>query len=150
MPIIICKALPASQSRVFVIAVDGSENSRNGFDIAMALVNSKDKLYCVTVKANEQKEEQNKVEGDEHNLNMSAADICDYYTSELQSYGPADCEFVSLSCPTNQTVAECLVQYSDGVHADFFAISPRARPIFTSVTEHIITAVKANVILCKH
>jgi hypothetical protein len=81
---------------------------------------------------------------------MTPEDIRDYYSSELHSYGPADCEFVTLQCPEQQTVAECLVQFSDSEGADFFAISPRARPIFTSVTEYIITAVKANIILCKN
>ena len=136
----------------------------------MALVNPKDKLYCVTVEAKEKKKseegkEEKKEEkaeeevegGDELDqkvlaqLDMSATALRDYYSSELQSYGPADCEFVSLPClgePGRSTVAECLVQFSDSVQADFFAISPRAQPILTSVTEYIIATVKANITVC--
>jgi hypothetical protein len=180
MPVIICKRLCASNSRFFVIAVDGSDNSRNGFEIAMALVNPKDKLHCVTVMKNststsspavQQGEGEDKQDDEEEggedkeldkasrrnlsklqstDMSMLPADIQYYYSTELNSYGPANSEFISLTCAHNETIAECLVGYSDSVQADFFAISPRARPIFTSVTEYIITTVKANIILCKN
>lgn len=165
MPVVICKRPCASPSRFFIIAVDGSENSRNGFEIAMALVNPKDKLHCVTVEKNsagsaEQKEAKSDderggdkdEEGDKHRDDkiMFPADVQHYYTTEMNSYGPANSEFISLTCASNETIAECLVKYSDTMQADFFAISPRARPIFTSVTEYIITTVDANIILCKN
>jgi len=162
MPVVICKHLCPAESRFFVIAVDGSEHSRNGFDIALALVNPRDTLHCVTVKtgsegckpATEHKADNSmddKVFQElTHKMKSSPEAIADYYTAEMQSYGPANSEFVTLTCSAKQTVAECLVEYSDSVRADFFAVSPRARPMLTSVTEYIIVSAKANIILCKN
>lgn len=162
MPVVICKHLCPAESRFFVIAVDGSEHSRNGFDIALALVNPRDTLRCVTVKRDAEASKpatEHKLNGSmddkvfqelTHQIKSSPEAIAEYYTAEMQSYGPADSEFVTLTCSAKQTVAECLVEYSDSVRADFFAVSPRARPMLTSVTEYIIVAAKANIILCKN
>ena len=161
MPVVICKKLCPAESRFFVIAVDGSEHSRNGFDIALALVNPRDTLHCVTVKtdsgvskpATEHKDSSmdDKVFQElTRKMESSPEAIADYYSAEMDSCGPANSEFVTLTCSEKQTVAERLVEYSDSVGADFFAVSPRARPTLTSVTEYIIVSAKANIILCKN
>lgn len=145
MPVIICKNLCTSDTRFFLIAVDGSRNSQHGFEIAMALVKPKDRVQCVTITKNHPLTSPfgDKMEG-------HGEDINDFYTSELSCYGPANSDFVSLPCPDGLTVAECLVDYSDSVEADFFAISPRADLVLTSVTEYVITKAKASIILCKN
>ena len=161
---------------MFVIAVDGSENSRIGFEIAMALMNPRDTLHCITVTkqtssteskgdskgGDEEDEEGNDLHAKameilssqidaakEHGLSMSVDGIRNYYTTELENYGPAVSEFIHLTCSDGQSVAERLVEYSDSVKADFFAISPRSHMVFTSVTEYVITNANANIILCK-
>lgn len=170
MPVIICKNVCTSNNRFFVIAVDGSDRSRNGFDIALTLIHPRDTLHCVTVVKSptrvereedddEEAEEKDELylkaiealanEGKSEDIDMSTDSIRSYYTAELESYGPANSEFVSLKCKDGQSVAECLVEYSNSVKADFFAISPRAHLVFTSVTEYVMGHANANIILCK-
>lgn len=154
MPVIICKSLCVTNSRYYIIAVDGSENSRNGFEIAMALMNPRDRVECINVlkcrSSRSNMDEKNQEVEEIKSRHMSISELQEYYTTELNTYGPAKSEFKTLTCPDDKSIAECLVEYSNSMNADFFCIAPRTRAIFTSITEFVILKVEANIILCKN
>jgi hypothetical protein len=77
-------------------------------------------------------------------------EIEDFYSQELMTIGPPDSKFKTLVCVNGFSIADMLIEYCNSSSADFIALSPRTRPEITRLTEHVISGVQANVILCKN
>lgn len=141
MPVIICKSLCPTTQRLFILAVDGSPLSKRGFDICLALINPKDSLRIVNV----------------YNPRKTGTgcepppyEIEEFYNHEIESFGPYDSSFTTLTCPIGRSIADCLVEFSDNVGGDFLILSPRTRRYMSATVEHVIAQAKASIILVKN
>lgn len=141
MPVIICKSLCPSTQRLFILAVDGSPLSKRGFDICLTLINPKDSLRIVNV----------------YNPRKTGTgcepppyEIEEFYNHEIESFGPYDSTFTTLTCPVGHSIGDCLVEFSDNVGGDFLILSPRTRRYMSATVEHVIAHAKASIILVKN
>lgn len=137
----IVKNLVPAGERSYLMAVNGSNVSKRGFDILMRLVNPRDTVQLVFF-------------AHSYNHDVSAAeekdDIHDYYTKELREVGPVNSEFRIVEYPANTDLAHAIVDYANESSADVFAIAPRATRNPSSITEHILSNVLITVLLCKN
>jgi hypothetical protein len=141
MPIIICKSLCPQTQRLFILAVDGSPLCKRGFDICLTLINPKDSLRIVNV----------------YNPRKTGTgcepppdEIEEFYNHEIESFGPYDSTFTTVTCPVGSSIASCLVEFSNNVGGDFFILSPRTRRYMSATVEHVIAHCQASIILCKN
>jgi hypothetical protein len=141
MPIIICKSLCPQTQRLFILAVDGSPLCKRGFDICLTLINPKDSLRIVNV----------------YNPRKTGTgcepppdEIEEFYNHEIESFGPYDSTFTTVTCPVGSSIASCLVEFSNSVGGDFFILSPRTRRYMSATVEHVIAHCQASIILCKN
>jgi nucleotide-binding universal stress UspA family protein len=141
MPIIICKSLCPAVGRIFVIAVDGSPLCKRGFDLAMTIINPKDTVHVVNV-YNPRKTGSG--------CEPPPEEIEEFYEKELEIIGPVYSKFDTIICQQGSTIAECLVEFSNEVGADFFVLSPRTRPFISPITEYVISNANASIVLVKN
>ena len=141
MPIVICKGLCPAVGRIFVIAVDGSPLCKRGFDLAMTIINPKDTVHVVNV-YNPRKTGSG--------CEPPPEEIEEFYEKELELIGPSHSKFDTIICQQGSNIAECLVEYSNEVGADFFVVSPRTRPFLSPKTEYIISNANASIVLVKN
>lgn len=141
MPIIICKSLCPSVGRIFVIAVDGSPLCKRGFDLAMTIINPKDTVHVVNV-YNPRKTGSG--------CEPPPEEIEEFYEQELEIIGPIHSKFDTIICQPGTNIAECLVEFSNEVGADFFVLSPRTRPFISPITEYVIANANASIVLVKN
>lgn len=141
MPIIICKSLCPQTQRLFILAVDGSPLCKRGFDICLTLINPKDSLRIVNV----------------YNPRKTGTgcepppdEIEEFYNHEIESFGPYDSTFTTVTCPVGSSIASCLVEFSNNVGGDFFILSPRTRRYMSATVEYVISNCQASIILCKN
>ena len=78
---------------------------------------------------------------------------------QLQLYGPKNSKFKSLKVHVSSDedklvtlgrVQRTLVRYVNKSNPDFFAIAPRAKMDYSSVTEYVIGHVTSSVIICRN
>lgn len=150
LPCIIAKRLcPKDGPRVFVFAVNSSEQSKRGLDILLRLVASRDVLELIFIqKAGVSVEK--------------IAEMQRYYEGELLRYGPPESRFLKLAIQNHQTVAETIIDYVNNCYSsashlsrvpDFFALAPRATMVnqaHSKLTESLIYGVQTSIILCKN
>jgi hypothetical protein len=141
MPIIICKTLCPQTQRLFILAVDGSPLCKRGFDICLSLINPKDSLRIVNV----------------YNPRKTGTgcepppyEIEEFYNHEIESFGPYDSTFTTLTCPVGSSIGSSLVEFSNDIGGDFLILSPRTRSYLSATVEHVVTHCRASVILCKN
>jgi hypothetical protein len=150
LPCIIAKKLcPKDGPRVFVLAVNSSEQSKRGLDILLSLVASRDILELIYIQKPGVSVEK-------------IAVMQSYYEEELRRYGPPESRFLKLSIAHQQTVAETMIDYVNNGYAsssqlskvpDFFALSPRVSLInqaHSKLTESLIYGIQTSIILCKN
>eukprot|EP01032_Pedospumella_encystans_P015932 gene15932-18197_t len=140
-PCMIVKNLVPAGERSYLMAVNGSNVSKRGFDILMRLVNPRDTVQLVYFAYSYNHDLTNAEEKDH---------ITDYYTKELREIGPVNSEFKIVEYAANMDLAHSIVEYANESSADVFAIAPRATRNPSSITEHILTNVLLTVLLCKN
>lgn len=134
--IVVKKNIPESR-RKFIFAVNLSPQSKQGLDVLLQLVNSKDTLILLHMY------------DDAAGKPSYLQELKDYYDSELEAYGPADTEVRMVVKPRGEAVTQSIAEYSDQEGCDFFAIAPRAKISISSITTYVVNHVDANIILCK-
>ncbi len=137
----IVKNLVPAGERSYLMAVNGSNVSKRGFDILMRLVNPRDTVRLVYFAYSYNHDLTNAEEKDQ---------ITDYYTRELREVGPINSEFKIVEYAANMDLAHSIVDYANESSADVFAIAPRATRNPSSITEHILSNVLLTVLLCKN
>jgi nucleotide-binding universal stress UspA family protein len=140
IPIVIVKKPCNAESRVFVYATDGKQQSKEGLDILLTLVMPRDTLVVVNI-----------VSPTPDIETAAAAEATkSYFESELLRAGPVDSKFVPVYRENGQGVVECLLQYVNvEINPDFFVITPKAKKQIKSMTEELIINCQSSVILCK-
>lgn len=140
MPLVIAKKIARTESRCFVVGVDGSDLCKQGFRTLLTLTNLQDTIRCVHVHT---------LVGS-HESSLHHTDIyLEYRDSILNSCSEMECSFESIIPPEGQSVARALCQYAADVEADFIAISPRRKAELSTVTEQVIFCSSCSVILLK-
>jgi hypothetical protein len=132
-----------SAPRVFVLAVNSSEQSKRGLDILLRLVSARDVLELLFIQ---------KPDVDPEKIHQLQC----YYEDELRRYGPPESRFLKLAIGHQQSVAETIIDYVNHGYAahrvpDFFAISPRdtVGPARSKLTEQLIHGINTSIVLCK-
>ena len=137
---IVKNVVPAGE-RSYLMAVNGSNVSKRGFDILMRVVNPRDTVRLVYF-------------AHSYNHDVSTAEekeiIQAYYTKELREVGPVDSEFKIVEYAANTDLSHSIVEYVNESTADVFAIAPRASRNPSSITEEILNNVLITVLLCKN
>ena len=144
LPCIIAKKnCPKDSPRVFILAVNFSDNSKKGLDILLRLVSSRDTLQLLFIQKPE--------------TNIEKIGILQsYYEDQLNRYGPSDSHFIKILIDHHQTVVDTILSYVNDGHGsitpDFLALSPRAIPdrIHSTITETLINGANTSIILCKN
>lgn len=80
---------------------------------------------------------------------QSVAKMRQYYTKELDMYGPIHSRFVVLTRPSDKELGPTIVDFANLSGCDFIAIAPRARGRMSSVSSFVANEVECNLILCK-
>lgn len=139
VPVMVMKeAVTSKRSRAYVMAVDGSQHSKNGVDILLRLLRPVDSLRIIYV-------------ADRDTPLETRETIKAYYDHELAQNGPTDSAFVLLHTLGN-VLLNVICSFVNDFNADFVALAPRAtrEMEITDLTEGILVNAKANVILCKN
>lgn len=145
LPIIIIKQkIPLKGPKKYIMAVDGSEYSKNGLDILLTLTTPKDILRIVHVCGIRDSTEYI----DEGGSN-TIAKIKEYYENEIDLVGPVDSKVLIIPTEGGQTEETVLIDYVNNEKPDFLAMAPRVQMKNTSFTEQIMYRVYTNIILCK-
>lgn len=137
-PCMIVKNLVPAGDRFYLMAVNGTNVSKRGFDILMRIINPRDRVELVYFANQEISSAQDKYV------------IQDYYTKELQEVGPVNSEFKIIDCPPHSDLCASIINYANESSADVFAIAPRATRTPSSITSDILNNVLMTVLLCKN
>lgn len=120
-----------------VMAVNASEVSKRGLDILLQFVNPRDTLILVHLLP-------------DGASGTSYMKMQEYYSEELENYGPADSKFMFLERDRSIPVTHAITEFcNDMADLDLFAIAPRAKQDRSSVTDYIVNYVQCSVLLCK-
>lgn len=136
-PCLVIKRPITEGRRKFIFACNLSSQSKQGLDVVFQLANSKDSLELVHFY------------DDSNGDDSYFSEMREYYSRELDTYGPADTEIRILPKPRGLAITKAIADYVNEVGCDFFAIAPRAKISISSITTYIVNHVDANVILCK-
>ena len=136
-PCIVIKKPVVESRRKYIFAVNLSSQSKQGLDVLLQLTNSKDVLKLVHFY------------DDSNGDDSYFGELKDYYSRELDAYGPADSAVHLFPKPRGTAITTAIADYVNEEGCDFFAIAPRAKVMISSITTYIVNHVDANVILCK-
>ena len=142
IPIVMIKKSVPLETRNYVMAVNGSELSRNGFNTLLGMVKSTDTMLCVQVL-------KSKTQAD--GTVVVDASAQEHYEKALVDAGIKGGRFLTLNTDIAvKSIADCLIEYVNELKPDFFALAPRSSRELSSITELMIKSVQASIILCKH
>ena len=145
VPIILVKKdiPPVGLCRTFAVCVSKSKHTSECLDIVLNLVRPKDKIICLhCIDPDFQADE---------SLQLLRAE----YENDLHAVGPPGSTFEVVVKDGNQTAGDAITEYINFKHdtvIDFVALAPRQTDDgkFSSLTEHLISNAKTNIIICKH
>lgn len=136
-PCIVVKRPIQEIRRTFIFAVNLSSQSKQGLDLLLQLIRPKDSLTLIHMYDDS--------EGDTSYF----AELKEYYTNELENFGPAESAIRMVAKPRGLAVTQAIANYVNEIDPDFFAIAPRAKVTISSISTYIVNHVDCNVILAK-
>jgi hypothetical protein len=135
-PCIIIKKPVPLMHRKFIYAVNNSEQSKKGLDILLTIVGPRDSLELVHMY-------------DADSDDAYVQPLKKYFDDELFRYGPVDSKITIFRKDHGKIFTTCICEYVEERVPDFFAIAPRAKQGISSVSNHVVNHITANIVLCK-
>jgi nucleotide-binding universal stress UspA family protein len=141
-PMIISKRDIATENRVILFAVDGSEETKQGLKMLFSFLRPSDTVIVAHCQQSAL-ESSRSIFGD-----TDVEKLEQYYTKELADLSQKG-EFHVIPREAGSSIADCVIEKAESVSADYIVLAPTARRQVTNITEEVIRKSPCSVILCK-